>query len=188
MEGLDALQNILRVNTLSTHFLVPIHNLLTGTHATISALMVKIETLRVRTDRRTQLVDVTSEVQSLVAKSGIQQGICHVYVPHTTPGVTTTSTQTGRRFRFRRHHGPLIPNAAHTATLRAIPIRMQDNPEGTSQSIFIEHGRLVLGRGKVFSSANTTAARTHHADQDYPRSRLANQLLIVACAKVILAL
>src|SRR5215470_13018865 len=50
--------------------------------------MTKIEILRVRTDRRTQLVDVTSEVQTVVSKSGVEHGVCYVYVPHTTAGVT----------------------------------------------------------------------------------------------------
>ena len=46
-----------------------------------------METLRVKTDRRTQLVDVTREVERAVAASGVASGVCHVYVPHTTAAV-----------------------------------------------------------------------------------------------------
>lgn len=42
----------------------------------------------VRTQRRAQLVDVTERVAEAIAKSQVQNGICHVFVPHTTAGVT----------------------------------------------------------------------------------------------------
>jgi len=47
-------------------------------------------------------------------------------------------------------------------------IRMQRHPDGYEQSIFMNNGRLVLGRWQGIFFSNTTAARTHHADQDYP--------------------
>ena len=42
----------------------------------------------VRTQRRAQLVDITDRVAEAVARSGISEGTCHVFVPHTTAGVT----------------------------------------------------------------------------------------------------
>jgi secondary thiamine-phosphate synthase enzyme len=42
----------------------------------------------VHTGRRAQLTDITAKVAALVAKSGVGDGVCHVYVPHTTAGVT----------------------------------------------------------------------------------------------------
>jgi len=42
----------------------------------------------VQTRRRAQLVDITQRVAEAVAKSGISEGTCHVFVPHTTAGVT----------------------------------------------------------------------------------------------------
>ncbi|PYU62050.1 MAG: hypothetical protein DMG55_05400, partial [Acidobacteria bacterium] len=41
-------------------------------------------TLSLKTDRRTQLVEVTAQVQKVVASSGVATGICYLYVPHTT--------------------------------------------------------------------------------------------------------
>ena len=43
--------------------------------------------VRVKTNRRTQLVDVTQEIEQAVAESGTKEGVCHVYVPHTTAAV-----------------------------------------------------------------------------------------------------
>ena len=42
----------------------------------------------VSTRRRAQLVDITERVAGAVSRSGVEQGVCHVYVPHTTAGVT----------------------------------------------------------------------------------------------------
>jgi len=45
------------------------------------------DTLTVRTRERADALDITERVQTLVAQSGIEEGICQVYVPHTTAGV-----------------------------------------------------------------------------------------------------
>ena len=44
--------------------------------------------MEVRTSRRAQLVDVTEQVAEAVKQAGVADGVCHVYVPHTTAGVT----------------------------------------------------------------------------------------------------
>ena len=45
-------------------------------------------TFDVGTRRRAQLVDITERIAEAVEKSGVKDGICHVFVPHTTAGVT----------------------------------------------------------------------------------------------------
>ncbi len=47
-----------------------------------------MQTLKVKTERRTQLVDVTAQVQKVVAASGVVTAICYLYVPHTTAAIT----------------------------------------------------------------------------------------------------
>ncbi len=42
----------------------------------------------VSTSRRSQLLDVTAEVAAAVERAGVAEGVCHVFVPHTTAGVT----------------------------------------------------------------------------------------------------
>ena len=45
-------------------------------------------TFEVRTTRRAQLLDITERVAEAVGRSAVEQGICHVFIPHTTAGVT----------------------------------------------------------------------------------------------------
>lgn len=44
--------------------------------------------IAVPTGARAQFVDVTGQVAEVVSKSRAKSGVCHVYVPHTTAGVT----------------------------------------------------------------------------------------------------
>ena len=45
-------------------------------------------TLSISTRSRAELVDITAQVQDVVKKSEVSEGICVVYVPHTTAGIT----------------------------------------------------------------------------------------------------
>lgn len=44
--------------------------------------------LTVPTETRTELVDITPQVQEIVSRSLVASGICYVFVPHTTAGLT----------------------------------------------------------------------------------------------------
>lgn len=46
-----------------------------------------METLSIRSARRTEAVDITGPVRSVVERSGVSEGICLVYSPHTTAGI-----------------------------------------------------------------------------------------------------
>ncbi len=45
-------------------------------------------TLEVRTGSKTELIDLTDRIEQMVKESGVDRGLCHVFVPHTTAGVT----------------------------------------------------------------------------------------------------
>lgn len=44
--------------------------------------------IAVRTTAHSALIDVTSAVQRAISEAGIPCGVCHVFVPHTTAGLT----------------------------------------------------------------------------------------------------
>jgi len=47
-----------------------------------------VERLRIHTKQRCELCDITAEVDRVVRSSGVREGLCTVFVPHTTAGVT----------------------------------------------------------------------------------------------------
>jgi secondary thiamine-phosphate synthase enzyme len=106
-----------------------------------------MEILRVKTTRRTQLLDVTQAVERTVAQSGVVTGICYVYVPHTTAGVMinehadpdVATDQEGVFDRLVPHSGPYRHAEGNTDShVKAVMV-------GASQLVFVEKGKLALG-------------------------------------------
>ncbi|HVO59077.1 MAG TPA: secondary thiamine-phosphate synthase enzyme YjbQ [Dongiaceae bacterium] len=106
-----------------------------------------MQTLRVKTSRRTQFVDITRQVEELVRLSGVRDGVCHVYVPHTTAGVTinehadpdVASDVEGIFDRLIPHSGPYRHAEGNTDS------HMKAILTGPSQTVFIAGGSLALG-------------------------------------------
>src|SRR6202022_331547 len=105
-------------------------------------------TVKLKTKRRTQLVDVTAEVAKAVTASGVQTGVCYVYVPHTTAAVTinehadpdVATDLEGVFDRLVPHDGPYRHSEGNSDShAKAVMV-------GASQTIFVEAGGLVLGR------------------------------------------
>jgi secondary thiamine-phosphate synthase enzyme len=107
-----------------------------------------METLRVKTERRTQFVDVTAAVERVVKESGVVSGVCCVYVPHTAAGVTinehadpdVATDLEGVFDRLVPHAGPYRHCEGNTDShAKAVMV-------GASQVVFVEEEKLVLGR------------------------------------------
>ena len=107
-----------------------------------------MEVLKVKTDRRTQLVDVTDMIKNAVEKARAASGVCYVYVPHTTAGVM-----------INEHFDPDVAADLEGVFDRLVPRtaayrHSEGNSDahakaalvGTSQMIFVEEGKLALGR------------------------------------------
>src|SRR5579862_2676131 len=107
-----------------------------------------IERIAVKTTRRTALIQISEQVQELVEQSGVSSGVCYVYVPHTTAGVI-----------INEGYDPDVAGDMEIAFDKLVPHRgdyrhAEGNSDShikvaltsSSQSIFIEGGKLALGR------------------------------------------
>jgi secondary thiamine-phosphate synthase enzyme len=107
-----------------------------------------MEVLQVKTGRRTQLVDVTEQVERAVARAGVLSGVCYLYVPHTTAGVM-----------INEHFDPDVATDLEGVFERLVPRsgpyrHSEGNSDshakavltGTSQVLLVEQGKLVLGQ------------------------------------------
>lgn len=107
-----------------------------------------METLRVKTERRTQFLDVTAHVERAVKAAGVASGVCYVYVPHTTAGVT-----------INEHADPDVATDLEGVFDRLVPEagpyrHSEGNSDshakatlvGSSQMVFVADGQLALGR------------------------------------------
>lgn len=108
---------------------------------------MKSITLNVRTDRHTQMKDITDQVRQAVRDSGVQEGLCVVFTPHTTAAITINENADPDVVRdLNMELGKIIPwedgyhhmegnSAAH----------LKSSLVGASEQIIIEEGRLLLG-------------------------------------------
>ena len=109
--------------------------------------MQQTYTLGVRTEQPTAMIDITKEVQNIVKESGVKQGICIVFIPHTTAGITINENADPDVVRdFTMEINKLIPmddGYFHVEGNSAAHIKA--SIMGFSETIIIEDGRLLLG-------------------------------------------
>ena len=122
-------------------------------------------TVSVSTPSRTAMVDITHRISDVVQKSGVKNGVCMIFVPHTTAGVTINENADPDVVRdIIKETNKVIPfddNYSHMEGNSAAHIKA--SIFGFSQHIIIENGRLVLG----------TWQGIYFCEFDGPRSRKA---------------
>jgi len=108
----------------------------------------RIETLHVKTARRTEWVNITTEVNRCVAASGVSAGVCHLYIPHTTAGVTINEGDDPDVARdMEEAFDRMVPrDAGYKHYEGNSDSHIKATIVGCSQSVSIENGRLRLGR------------------------------------------
>ena len=106
-----------------------------------------MEKFSVHTTDRTSMVSITSQVNDAVKKSGVTNGLCYVFIPHTTAAVTINESadpdvvedmvmELNKVVPFQDRYLHSEGNsAAHIKTSLV----------GSSECIFIENGQLMLG-------------------------------------------
>jgi secondary thiamine-phosphate synthase enzyme len=117
-------------------------------HTAFSHVRPHKAAIEVQSSRRTELVDVTQKVLHEVQRSGISNGVCHLYVSHTTAGVI-----------INEHDDPDVARDIETALDELVPRddgyrHAEGNSDshiktaivGTSETVFVEGGKLALGR------------------------------------------
>ncbi len=106
-----------------------------------------MEQFQIKTGRRVEFLDVTERVQAAVKKSGIKSGVCNVFVPHTTAGVTINENADPNVIRdIIKELDKIVPlddNYTHGEGNSAAHIK--SSLMGCAQQVLIENGRLVLG-------------------------------------------
>jgi secondary thiamine-phosphate synthase enzyme len=106
-----------------------------------------IREIEVVTTSGNQMVDITNNLQQEVTKSGVKDGICYLYVPHTTAGITVNE-----------HADPSVREDILTKLTELVPPgegyrHVEGNADahikasiiGSSAAVIIEGGRIRLG-------------------------------------------
>ncbi len=112
-----------------------------------------LETIHFHTEERQVLVNLMDEVKEVVHKSGVKEGVCYVYCPHTTAGLVVNS-----------YMDPNTPKDILYEVDRLIPTKVDffhtfDTPSdaaghvkssllGVDLTFLIHEGELILGHSQ----------------------------------------
>lgn len=106
-----------------------------------------LTTISISSKSRTELIDITSEVQKAVNSAGINEGICIIYTPHTTAAITINENADPD---VRRD---IITGLTHLNFEKVDFAHMEGNSPahvkssllGCSETVIVEKGKLLLG-------------------------------------------
>ena len=103
--------------------------------------------ISIKTGTRIDMVDITSHVQKEVSNTGINDGICIVFVPHTTAGITINEGADPAVCQdiIRKLNELVPPDDGYRHMEGNADSHIKASIMGSSVTILVENGRLVLG-------------------------------------------
>jgi len=118
--------------------------------------------IEVRTPAHACLVDITGQVERFVSRSGIKEGLCCIFVPHTTAGVTINeNADLTVRSDTLKELDKIVPwrdDYDHSEGNAAAHIK--SSMIGCSQVVFVSGGSLRLGTWQGIFLAEFDGPRT----------------------------
>ena len=122
--------------------------------------------LTIHTEHRDQFVDITGEVQQTVADSGIRDGICTVFIPHTTAGITINENAdpdvvADVLYALDKAVPWTSPHYRHSEGNTAAHVKA--SMMGSSVHVLIRAGRLQLGTWQAIYFCEFDGPRTRQA-------------------------
>jgi secondary thiamine-phosphate synthase enzyme len=130
----------------------------------------KSSLLRISSSRKVQLIDITQDISDLLRKSGVKEGVCFIYVPHTTAGVTINENAdpdvVSDIIMGLEHIVPSRLGYSHSEGNS--PAHIKSSIIGNSVNVFIENGKLLFG----------TWQGIYFCEFDGPRSRKVNVKIV----------
>ena len=123
-----------------------------------------LKEITIKTNTQTQILDITTQVQKVVGESGIAEGLCCVFVSHTTAGVTINENadpsvkqdilmELNRIIPFHDNYSHLEGNSA--AHIKASII-------GSSANIPVKNNNLLLGTWQGICFCEFDGPRQRH--------------------------
>ncbi|HEY4694574.1 MAG TPA: secondary thiamine-phosphate synthase enzyme YjbQ [Candidatus Nanoarchaeia archaeon] len=111
-----------------------------------------MEKINIKTKKEREMVDITQEVQELITKANKKDGFCHLFLKHTTAGLTTADLNPESELEIFDAFEIPIPKKEsprlkyeHTHTAVHMPSHFMASFLGPSLVVPVEDGKLVLG-------------------------------------------
>lgn len=106
-----------------------------------------MDEISVNTSSHTQFIDITSKVSEVLQKAGIKDGICTVFTPHTTAGITINENADPDVPRdIIKEMGKVIPlNDGYDHIEGNSAAHIKSSLFGCSETVIVRNGSLMLG-------------------------------------------
>ena len=103
--------------------------------------------LTIRTKKKSEFIDITQDVRAYVSHSKVQDGLCLVYVPHTTAGLTVNENADPHvKGDILNYLSTYIPRDGDYKHMEGNSDgHIKSSLMGVSQTFFIENGQILLG-------------------------------------------
>ncbi len=106
-----------------------------------------MEKFFIETNSHTEFLEITSEVKEIIKNSKVKDGVCFLYVPHTTTSLfINENADPSVREDIKNSLQRLVPEKGNYQHLEGnAPSHIKSALLGSSLSIFVEDGNLLLG-------------------------------------------
>jgi len=106
-----------------------------------------MQTFQVKTSSHTEMIDITRSVQEAVKKSNVEDGICMIFVPHTTAAVTINeNADPSVSHDILMELNKIVPfEDRYRHTEGNSPAHIKASLVGPSLTVLIESGKIILG-------------------------------------------
>lgn len=106
-----------------------------------------LKTIEIKTNKQTEFMDITNDINKIIKEHNIKDGICNIFIPHTTAAVTINeNADPDVKHDMIKELNNIVPfedNYRHFEGNSAAHIK--SSIMGFSESIIIDNGSLVLG-------------------------------------------
>ena len=106
-----------------------------------------IHRLSIKTSTRVDFQDITAKIHSLIKSSNVEEGTCHIFVPHTTAGIMVNEHADPSVVEdIRERLEAVVPQHNNYQHLEGnAPAHIKASLVGNSETLLIEGGKLLLG-------------------------------------------
>jgi secondary thiamine-phosphate synthase enzyme len=123
-----------------------------------------ISKVDIETHSREEFQDITRTVREIVGESGVASGICYIFVPHTTAGVTVNEHADPSVVEdIIAQLDKMVPQHGSYRHLEGnSPAHIKASLMGDSEALFIEDGKIVLGTWQGIFFCEFDGPRSRH--------------------------